>query len=140
VNEGLAGADDFVSELRELGFRVTVRTGGDASVVRSSAIHLFYVALFTNACTEDTGLNILVVGVRSLLELLAHSKGSLNIFGYANPDVDALIGRARALIDRPRSVGDVYDGIRLFRDVEQKVLDDTVLIPIWWRCERPNCR
>jgi ABC-type transport system substrate-binding protein len=124
-------ADPLLRELRALGFRVAVRTDGSFSAVRSPAVNLFYISLLTNACTEARAEAILAVGFRSVLDSLVGSKGSLNIFGYSNPDVDAQIARARTLVDRPRSVDELFSGIRIFEEVQQKVLDDAVLIPIW---------
>jgi peptide/nickel transport system substrate-binding protein/oligopeptide transport system substrate-binding protein len=55
---------------------------------------------------------------------LFHSRSSRNFFGYANPIVDDLLGQARATHDLPRRV-------ELYRKVEQLVLDDAVIVPIF---------
>ncbi len=61
----------------------------------------------------------------TFLEDLAHSRGVFNRFGYRNADVDALIAQAIRTGDRATK-------IRLYNEAEQKFLDDTVVVPIWY--------
>lgn len=55
---------------------------------------------------------------------LFHSRSSRNFTGYASPRVDALLVRARNERDVPRRV-------ELYRRVEQAVLEDAPILPIW---------
>lgn len=55
---------------------------------------------------------------------LFHSQSSHNFTGYANPRVDALLLRAR---NEP----DVIRRVELYRRVEQTVLEDAPLLPVW---------
>jgi len=60
----------------------------------------------------------------NFLAKLFYSASPLNHMGYSNPAVDALIERARAESDTPRRV-------ELYRRVEEMVLDDAPVIPVW---------
>ena len=60
----------------------------------------------------------------NFLTKLFHSRSSRNFFGYGNPAVDALLGRAR---NEP----DVLRRVELYRRAEQTILDDAPLIPFW---------
>jgi peptide/nickel transport system substrate-binding protein/oligopeptide transport system substrate-binding protein len=55
---------------------------------------------------------------------LFHSDSPRNLFGYRNPLVDDLLLRARGERDMPRRV-------ELYRRVEQLVLDDAPIVPVW---------
>jgi peptide/nickel transport system substrate-binding protein len=55
---------------------------------------------------------------------LFHSKSPRNYTGYANPQLDELLGRARNEADGQRRVD-------LYRRAEQMVLDDAVVIPFF---------
>jgi len=55
---------------------------------------------------------------------LFHSRSPRNFFGYANPAVDDLLLRARSAQDLQRRV-------ELYRKVEQLVLDDAPIIPVF---------
>ena len=60
----------------------------------------------------------------NFLAKLFYSGSPLNYMGYTNPAVDALIERARAESDTARRV-------ELYRRVEEMVLDDAPVIPVW---------
>jgi oligopeptide transport system substrate-binding protein len=60
----------------------------------------------------------------NFLAKLFYSSSPLNHMGYSNPAVDALIERARAESDTARRV-------ELYRRVEEMVLDDAPVIPVW---------
>jgi ABC-type oligopeptide transport system substrate-binding subunit len=60
----------------------------------------------------------------NFLYKLFHSRSSRNFTGYASPGVDALLVRARNERDVPRRV-------ELYRRVEQAVLEDAPILPIW---------
>ena len=60
----------------------------------------------------------------NFLAKLFYSSSPLNHMGYSNPAVDALIERARAESDTTRRV-------ELYRRVEEMVLDDVPVIPVW---------
>lgn len=55
---------------------------------------------------------------------LFHSQSSRNFTGYVNPRVDAALVRAR---NEP----DVTRRVELYRRVEQAVLDDAPILPVW---------
>jgi ABC-type transport system substrate-binding protein len=55
---------------------------------------------------------------------LFHSRSTGNFTGYANPGVDALLLRAR---NEP----DIVRRVELYRRVEQTVLDDAAILPVW---------
>jgi oligopeptide transport system substrate-binding protein len=59
----------------------------------------------------------------NFLSKLFHSRSPRNLFRYASPEVDALLGRARAETDAVRRV-------ELYRRAEQLVLDDAPLMPM----------
>jgi ABC-type oligopeptide transport system substrate-binding subunit len=60
----------------------------------------------------------------NFLAKLFHSQSSRNYFGYANPTVDELLGRARAEQDPPRRA-------ELYRQAEELIIEDAPVIPIW---------
>jgi peptide/nickel transport system substrate-binding protein/oligopeptide transport system substrate-binding protein len=60
----------------------------------------------------------------NFLFLLFHSKSPRNVTGYASPVVDRLVAQARRETDPGRRAG-------LYRQAEQLVVDDAVVIPIW---------
>jgi ABC-type transport system substrate-binding protein len=55
---------------------------------------------------------------------LFHSQSPRNLFGYRNPVVDDLLIRARGEADLQRRV-------ELYRRVEQLILDDAPVVPVW---------
>src|SRR5262249_2574752 len=59
----------------------------------------------------------------NFLAKLFQSKSARNLFGYANPRVDALLAAAQSERDAPRRV-DAY------RRAEELILDDAPLIPL----------
>jgi ABC-type transport system substrate-binding protein len=110
----------ITANLTAAGFRVSLREFGNYEALRRiatlSVVKLQYwgVGNFVALCSGDT-----------FLEDLVHSKGELNYFGYNNPEMDSLITRAKAATDRQVK-------IRLYQEAEQKLLDDAVLVPLWW--------
>jgi ABC-type transport system substrate-binding protein len=54
-----------------------------------------------------------------------HSKSPFNTFGYNNPEVDALLGRALATQDNTARY-------QLYNQIEAKVLEDAVVMPVMW--------
>jgi ABC-type oligopeptide transport system substrate-binding subunit len=110
----------LTANLKEAGLGVRLREFGNYDALRRIAtlpvVHLQYwgVGAWSSDCSGET-----------FIEDLVHSKGDNNHFGYTNPEIDALIVRARA-------AGSRQDKIRLFQQVEQKILDDAILVPIWW--------
>lgn len=71
------------------------------------------------------GAPMAVCGRESFLEDLAHTRGAFNKFGYRNAQIDALIEQAIRAGDRATK-------IRLYHEVERKVLDEVVVVPIWY--------
>jgi peptide/nickel transport system substrate-binding protein len=55
---------------------------------------------------------------------LFHSQSAANFTGYANPRVDALLVRAR-------NEADIMRRVELYRRVEEAVLDDAPILPVW---------
>jgi ABC-type transport system substrate-binding protein len=110
----------LTTNLRAAGLDVRLREFGNYEALRriatSPVVRLQYwgIGSWSHQCARET-----------LVEDLVHSKGDFNQFGYSNPEVDALIARARA-------AGTRQDKVRLFQQVEQKILDDAVLVPVWW--------
>jgi len=60
----------------------------------------------------------------NFLNKLFHSKSPRNYTGYANPQLDEILMRARTDRDDPRRV-------ELYRRAEQMVLDDAIVIPFF---------
>jgi peptide/nickel transport system substrate-binding protein/oligopeptide transport system substrate-binding protein len=60
----------------------------------------------------------------NFLYKLFYSKSSRNYMGYANPAVDQLLLQARAEADAARRVA-------LYRQAEERILDDAPIIPVW---------
>src|SRR3989449_1194939 len=119
--QGTFGDGEFATVARDLevlGARLRLRQFSQfeafASMAMSPEVHLSLHTISTDACDR-----------RSLLESLAYSKGSLNVFGYNNPDVDTLIDRAVAL-------GDPSTQRSLYSAIEGKVADEIPFIPLWW--------
>ena len=110
----------LIDNLRAIGIPATVRQFGNYDALERiatlSVVKMSYWGLITNSvlCSQ-----------RTLVEALVHSKGVFNYFGYRNPEVDALIERALAARDRQTAA-------QLYREVEQKILDDVVIVPVWW--------
>lgn len=114
----------LIDNLRAIGLPATVRQFGNYDALQRiatlSVVKMSYwgIGWNTAGCSQGT-----------FLEELVHSKGDFNYFGYKNADVDALIERALA-------TGDRQNRIALFREAEQKILDDAVIVPVWWRVSR----
>jgi len=114
----------LTSNFSAIGLRVAVRQFGNYNALERIAtlavVKMSYwgIGWNTAGCSQGT-----------FLEELVHSKGDFNYFGYKNTDVDALIERALA-------TGDRQTRIRLFREAEQKILDDAVIVPVWWWVSR----
>ena len=62
---------------------------------------------------------------QDFLEILFHSGAESNYSEYSNPEVDALIERANVELDIPRSM-------ELYRQAEQKLVDEAVCIPLYF--------
>ena len=60
----------------------------------------------------------------AFLDALFHSGSPDNYLGYHNPEVDDLLDRARAEQNRE-------ERIRLYREAQQRILDDGVVIPLY---------
>ena len=110
----------LIDNLRVLGMPATVRQFGNYDALRRiatlSVVKMSYWGILTRSdiCARET-----------LVEDLVHSKGVFNYFGYQNAEVDALIERALGARDRQTAA-------QLYREVEQKILDDVVIVPVWW--------
>ncbi|MYC83659.1 MAG: ABC transporter substrate-binding protein [Acidobacteria bacterium] len=59
----------------------------------------------------------------ALLSRLFHSRSNGNPFGYANPEVDRLLRRARGTLDETRRA-------RLYRRIEEQIQSDHVVAPL----------
>jgi ABC-type transport system substrate-binding protein len=106
--------DSLAAQLRSVGFNATVREGQDARAIFASKV--WYISTRTDACAQ-----------RNLLEVLVHSRGSLNqsFLGYSNAAIDALIDQGVAAADQAAKS-------RFFGQAEQRMLDEAVLVPISW--------
>src|SRR5262249_13936004 len=60
----------------------------------------------------------------NFLGKLFHSKSSRNFFGYANATVDELLDKARAEQDLTRRA-------ELYRQAEERIVEDAPVVPIW---------
>ena len=65
-----------------------------------------------------------VPDAHNFLAKLFHSGSPWNYMGYANPQVDALLDRARAEADVARRV-------EVYRRAEEMILEDAPVIPVW---------
>ncbi|MBI3975807.1 MAG: hypothetical protein HY334_05390 [Armatimonadetes bacterium] len=112
--------DILSANLSAVGLRVTLREFGNYGafdrIATLPVVKMSYwgIRWDTVGCSRGT-----------FLEALVHSKGEFNRFGYRNPEIDALIERARAVSDRQTKS-------RLFQEAERRLLDDAVLVPVWW--------
>jgi len=110
----------LTANLRSLGLLVTVREFGNYDAFDRIAIlpvvrMSYWGVRWTGAgCAQGT-----------FLETLVHSKGEFNRFGYRNSEVDSLLDRARSASDR-------LTRTRLYNEAEQRVLDEAVIVPVWW--------
>lgn len=112
------------SNLADVGLRVSIRHFGNYDALRR-------IALQPVVKMSLSGLqwNAASCSRAAFLESMAHSTGSNNYFGYNNRDMDSLIERAR-------SAGDFQTKAQLFREAQQRLLDDAILVPTWWRSAR----
>ncbi len=114
VGGGMAVAEN----LRALGLRLVIKEYSDFGAFRRTittpAVHMYFLRVLTDACRRVT-----------VLEQLMHSKGIGNLSGYANPEIDGLI-------DRARGAPDAGTRDRLYAEAEQRALDEAVLVPLWW--------
>lgn len=113
--------DMLVADISAIGLRPTLREFGNynayAKIATLPVVKMSYWGVLSASpfCANDT----------AFLEDLVHSKGEFNYFGYRNPDVDSLIDRAKRTNDRAAKIA-------LFQEAEQKVIDEAVLVPVWW--------
>ncbi len=63
------------------------------------------------------------VDPENFLDLLYHSESSVNVAGYHNPEVDALLEEARVELDVSRRLA-------LYQQIEQMLLNDSAAIPL----------
>ncbi len=61
---------------------------------------------------------------QNFLDILFHTEGGENDFAYSNPQVDALLEEAATERNATRRIS-------LYRQAEQLILDDWVIIPLW---------
>jgi ABC-type transport system substrate-binding protein len=61
----------------------------------------------------------------NFLDKLFHSESQQNELGYHNDEVDALLDQARTEQDQEVRFS-------LYHEVERQVIDDAVVIPLWW--------
>ena len=108
------------ANLQAIGLKLTLREFGNYTafdrIATLPVVKMSYwgIGWNTDGCSRET-----------FLEDLVHSKGDFNRFGYKNPDVDALIDRAKAANDRATK-------IRLYQEAQDKALEEAVIVPIWW--------
>ncbi|MFC1981857.1 peptide ABC transporter substrate-binding protein [Chloroflexota bacterium] len=62
---------------------------------------------------------------QNFLDILFHSGSDNNYAEYSNPEVDALIDRANVELDSDLS-------LELYRQAEQKLVDDAACLPLWF--------
>ena len=62
---------------------------------------------------------------QNFLDILFRSGSETNYGGYSNPEVDALLDRANVELDREKSLA-------LYREAEQKLVDDGACLPLWF--------
>jgi oligopeptide transport system substrate-binding protein len=65
---------------------------------------------------------------QNFLEILFHSKSTQNYGGYSNPTVDDLLNEARG-------TQNVKERLALYRQVEQRILNDAAWIPLYFKVE-----
>lgn len=107
--------EGLVRELQSaLPIRVVIRESADVRTAASRA-KMWYLVGVTDNCVNA-----------NVLQQFVHSKGSTNLSGYADPETDAALDRARESSD-PETRG------RLYAEIERRILNDAVLVPVWWR-------
>ena len=65
----------------------------------------------------------------NFLDILFHSESSNNHTNYSNPQVDALLERARTETDE-------LVRFQIYNQVEQQIIDDAPWVPLWYSGER----
>ncbi len=65
---------------------------------------------------------------QNFLEVLFHSKSSQNHGYYSNPEVDALLDKARGTLDEK-------ERLALYQQAEKKILEDAAWIPLYFSVE-----
>ena len=66
---------------------------------------------------------------QDFLDILFHSESGLNHGGYSNPNVDAVLEKAR-------TEPDVVNRVSLYNQAEQIIVDDAAWVPLWFQGER----
>ena len=66
---------------------------------------------------------------QDFLDILFHTESDTNHGGYSNPDVDALLERARVELD-------TEERIRLYNQAEQMIVNDAAWVPLWYEGEQ----
>ncbi|MDZ4247449.1 MAG: peptide ABC transporter substrate-binding protein, partial [Dehalococcoidia bacterium] len=61
----------------------------------------------------------------NFLDVLFHTDSQANDSGYGNPEIDVLMEAARVEQDPAKR-------LKMYRDIEQKLVDDGALIPLWF--------
>ena len=66
---------------------------------------------------------------QDFLDILFHTESSINHGGYSNPIVDGILEEARIEPDVTRRVS-------LYRDAEERIVQDAAWVPLWYQGER----
>ncbi len=61
----------------------------------------------------------------NFLDVLFHSGSQANDSGYSNPEIDALLEKARVEQDSAKR-------LLMYQEIEQKLVDDAAVIPMWF--------
>lgn len=61
----------------------------------------------------------------NFLDVLFHSDSQANDSGYSNPEIDALLEQARVEQDSGKR-------LKMYQEIEQKLVDDAAVIPMWF--------
>lgn len=84
---------------------------------------------FSSAAHEQHG-HIVIYGwcadypdPENFLDILYHSDSEMNVSGYSNPDVDAILEQARIALDPA-------ERIRLYQEAEALLIEDAAVIPL----------
>lgn len=122
VNQGNTMREDWLAytqqALEEIGIKVNAVTTEWATLVSAITDRKEFEVVGGDWCgvTEDPS---------GLLDQF-HSKGAANYSGYANPDLDALLEKARGTLDQEEAKP-------IFADIQKILVEDTPFFFAWYR-------
>ena len=137
-----------VSELPDITLNLS-GTGGDVSTLTEAIIESFKANLGIEIAVEQASWPEFLADLdthpmpyqmyqlgwvadypdpQNFLEILFHSESAQNHGEYSNPEVDALL-------DKARGIQDVEERLAVYQEVEQLILEDAAWVPLYFSVE-----